>query len=294
MTVNDNARLAELDRAGFLPADGQEMGTFFDRAAEIRSEYRNFICKIAKDDVFAQKCGLKNCEPIPRKCIAEAAEITAGLFGFSCDHAPGFFSAVGGLWGGCTICDPELPLPYFLLRKDFSRRKKWFCYRRDELLAHELCHIVRAPLADDDLEEYFAYRTSYSALRRWCGDIFSSSFQTLIFAVLALSLPVVQAVKSFWLAGFPVYIFQLGFAGFILYLAAVTFGRHRLVGKAEKKLAAAGIKSPLAVLFRLKKCEIRELLKCRDVREFAEKKARHDLRWQIIRLRFFSSTPESL
>ena len=187
------------------------------------------------------------------------------------------------------ISEPEDPPPLFLLRRAFARKRRWLCYRREELLAHELCHAVRQSLGDGDLEEYFAYRTSFSGFRRWCGDLFNSAGESVAFTLLALAMPAAQALKLAW-SEFPAGVFPLLLAAYLAVLAFRTFGRHRLIDRARRRLREWGIAEEMALLFRMTKREIRELCREKDLatyRAIVAERGQKSLRWQIIGYRFF-------
>ena len=166
----------ELDSHGLIAAPGETLEAFSARIDELlRTRARFDLCTDGRagTESLEGEIGFKvgSVEPIGSGIIAEAADKTEKLFGFRADWVPAFFPArgLGLLWGGCTVIT-DSGFPVFFLRRGFRDKPKWFIYRRDELLAHELCHAVRGCLEDEPYEEHFAYMTSDSAFRRWSGN----------------------------------------------------------------------------------------------------------------------------
>ena len=248
------ARGAELDGAGFLPRRGESAEQFFRRVETILGIHREFEAELAAaGEVGVYGLQLRSQDRIPDEIIGEAEEVTDRLYSFRTRHVPGFFLSrdVGLLWGGCMICDPDHPLSVFLIRGAFRKRQRWLFYNRRELLAHELCHSMRQSLEEITLEEYFAYQTSPSRLRRYLGNCFIREYDAIWFVIPALLLLLAQVAQSFWLPGLPVWPFwpvALAYPAFLLIRNGIS---RRLVKRAAKKLAAFGVEKPSAVLFRL-------------------------------------------
>ena len=185
------ARGAELDGAGFLPRRGESAEQFFRRVETILGIHREFEAELAAaGEVGVYGLQLRSQDRIPDEIIGEAEEVTDRLYSFRTRHVPGFFLSrdVGLLWGGCMICDPDHPLSVFLIRGAFRKRQRWLFYNRRELLAHELCHSMRQSLEEITLEEYFAYQTSPSRLRRYLGNCFIREYDAIWFVIPALLL----------------------------------------------------------------------------------------------------------
>jgi hypothetical protein len=139
------------------------------------------------------------------------------------------------------------------------------------------------------LEEYFAYQTSSSKLRRYLGNCFISDMDALLFVFPALLLPVAQFLQmmffpQLWM--FPFWIIALCYP---VYLFVRNHRARKLVRRARKVLLDAGIDMADAVLFRMTSNEIAELggKRCpQDVLQYMKDKAVSELRWQVIVTRF--------
>ena len=291
------ARGVELDGAGFLPRRGESAEQFFRRVETILGIHREFEAELAAaGEVGVYGLQLRSQDRIPDEIIGEAEEVTDRLYSFRTRHVPGFFLSrdVGLLWGGCMICDPDHPLSVFLIRGAFRKRQRWLFYNRRELLAHELCHSMRQSLEEITLEEYFAYQTSASRLRRYLGNCFIREYDAIWFVIPALLLLLAQVAQSFWLPGLPVWPFwpvALAYPAFLLIRNGIS---RRLVKRAAKKLAAFGVEKPSAVLFRLDRGEIRRIGAMErpgEFEQYAAERKESDFRWAILCARFLTGNP---
>ncbi len=291
------ARGVELDGAGFLPRRGESAEQFFRRVETILGIHREFEAELAAaGEVGVYGLQLRSQDRIPDEIIGEAEEVTDRLYSFRTRHVPGFFLSrdVGLLWGGCMICDPDHPLSVFLIRGAFRKRQRWLFYNRRELLAHELCHSMRQSLEEITLEEYFAYQTSPSRLRRYLGNCFIREYDAIWFVIPALLLLLAQVAQSFWLPGLPVWPFwpvALAYPVFLLIRNGIS---RRLVKRAAKKLAAFGVEKPSAVLFRLDRGEIRRIGAMErpgEFEQYAAERKESDFRWAILCARFLTGNP---
>ena len=291
------ARGAELDGAGFLPRRGESAEQFFRRVETILGIHREFEAELAAaGEVGVYGLQLRSQDRIPDEIIGEAEEVTDRLYSFRTRHVPGFFLSrdVGLLWGGCMICDPDHPLSVFLIRGAFRKRQRWLFYNRRELLAHELCHSMRQSLEEITLEEYFAYQTSPSRLRRYLGNCFIREYDAIWFVIPALLLLLALVAQSFWLPGLPVWPFwpvALAYPAFLLIRNGIS---RRLVKRAAKKLAAFGVEKPSAVLFRLDRGEIRRIGAMErpgEFEQYAAERKESDFRWAILYARFLTGNP---
>ena len=284
----------ELDSHGLIAAPGETLESFATRIDELlRTRARFDLCSGRQADPapLEDEVGFKvgATEPIDAAIIAEAAEKTEKLFGFRADWVPAFFPArgLGLLWGGCTVIT-DSGFPVFFLRRGFRTKPKWFIYRRDELLAHELCHAVRGCLEDETYEEHFAYMTSNSAFRRWTGNCFRRELDAIVFLIPVVLLLAVQFVVYSGLLNIPLWPFWIAAFAFPAFLIARNIPERRVFFRARAKLERAGFANPDAALFRMTADEIRTLARTPDdrIESFLEDKSAAELRWQILIQRF--------
>lgn len=293
MTASELQQVIALDAQGIIPGRSENIAEFL-RRAEALTEYRRQLERTLRHFGEAEVLpGLtvQATDRIPEECLAEASELTERLYGFSAHWVPGFFLShgVGWLWGGCCMIEPQVPRLVFLLRAAFRRRRTWLCYRRTELAAHEWCHAARYALNDSALEEFFAYRTSKSALRRYLGNCFIFPYDAVLFIVPAMMLPAAQLVRMCWFAALPLWPFYLLAAAYPLFLLFRNWRSRKIVFRAWQVLQQHGIERPLAVLFRMVPKEMRRLGRVTSRAELEKLTATwagENLRWQVIRARF--------
>jgi hypothetical protein len=297
-TINENSvnELAELDKHGFIPGRKETIDEYRSRLKAIVSSVKEFDQELASKgevEVF-DGISLHQDDKISKEIISEATDMTWKLYRFAIDWVPGFFLSrdVGLLWGGCAITDTEKPLTVFLIRNSFRNRKKWFIYDRQELLAHELCHASRCAMRDFKLEEFFAYQTAPSRIRRYLGNCFISKYDALLFLLPVLILLCAQILQTFAELRFPIWPFWILALSYPAYLFVRNqLARNRVFG-AERKLKKFGIQEARAILFRCSWSETKELGKLETVEEMHEytrQKAADNLRWRVIKHRFIDN-----
>jgi len=259
----DASALLELDSKGFLLAPGESAEEYAARVEEIvrrAAEFQSELERAGKIEIP----GLATLERDRRigGAMDEAAEITSEAYGFSVDWVPGFFlsKGLGLLWGGCAVSFADDPLPVFLIRAVFAERRKWLFYRREELLAHELCHVARSPLRDAKYEETFAYRVSPSRFRSYFGGCFERQHDALLFLAPFFMLLAAQTAKLYFgMSWIPMPLFW-GLTALVpaLFLLKNHLAR-KVLFKAEKSLRRAEIAEPFRLLFRSTAAEIAEI-----------------------------------
>ena len=287
--------LTALDAAGFIAGRGETEAEYLERVSKIRAAHADFLDRLHADGSAEALDGItvKSADAIPPEFYDAPAETTRRLYGFEVRHVPGFFLSrkVGLLWGGCLIGDPDLDFSLFLLRGSFRKHEKWLFYSRSELLAHELCHSARQALGEVTLEEFFAYQTSPSRLRRTLGNCFIRDLDAILFVLPSLLLLGAEIARSFLFPNFPAWTFwilALVYPAYLLIRNQISLG---LVGRARKALVRCGVTEPFAVLFRCTREELAQLAKFaspEELRAFAAAREADEVRWRIIRERFLS------
>ncbi|MBR2374105.1 MAG: hypothetical protein IKA87_07735 [Lentisphaeria bacterium] len=288
------AAAAELDRSGFLPLPGESFSGFINRFKLSEESFAAFEQELAEHGSarMFDEFEVTPAERIAPEIMKEAAGKTMALYKFENRRVPGFFLSgkVGALWGGCMIGDPDNGFAVMLLRSEFRNRAKWYVYERQELIAHELCHAMRQSLNDSRLEEYFAYQTSGSFLRRHLGNCFVRELDAILFIFPTLILLGATLTRELSRLYFPLWPFWIFAAIYPLFLLLRNFSGVRAVKKAEKNLKKFGITEVSPVLFRCTFDELKILGKLRNREEFEEYRLRmqeKELRWAIMGIRFF-------
>ena len=248
--------LLKLDSHGLFPAPGENAEDF---RARLLKEYTFTEKTAAQSDRITlwesrdskDKLTVRNSDRIDKELFAPAWEMTQEMYGFAVDYVPGFylFDKVGLLWGGCSLYDDETEMKVFLLRPAFKNKKRFLIYDRTELIAHELCHCARQVLHDHAIEEFFAYQTSKSVLRRYIGNCFIKETDALLFLLPSILLLLAQSVKNFLFASLPIFPFWLFLAIIMLYFFIRNQHSRSIITKARKNLQNISSK-PEAILFR--------------------------------------------
>jgi len=294
LSEDDLSKLAHLDSLGFLVGTEETFEDFRQRLLKLCDSLKKFEEKLEQgnDEVeIFDGISVSKDKRIPDEMVEEAGKVTEHYYRFKINWAPGFFMSkdIGLLWGGCALSDEEQALTVFLIRSSFENKRKWFIYDRRELLAHELCHTARHVINDNTLEEFFAYQTATSKIRRYMGNCFIYKYDAILFLLPTLVLLAAQMVKSFTTYDYPIWPF------WILALAypAFLFARNNIARvvffRACSKLIAFGFVDGLAILFRCDwhtVVEISNLASPEAFRRFVQKSASSDLKWKIIQHRF--------
>lgn len=286
-------KLDNLDARGFFPAPGEMAEDFLARAEKM---IPSLSSGALPDDPL-----LRDAIPMPREILREGASRTESRFGFTLDSVRGFFPAknLGFLWGGYTLAGED-GRSFFLLRREFIKKKRWLFYDRAELLAHEQCHAARAPVpagGDDPYDEFFAYRTSDSALRRYLGSCFRSQADSLLFLSGILLL---MAAEFLVFSGIAPELPLSLFLFLTLLWPAILFCRNQRTRntffRAEQKLKNAGFLRAEAILFRAAPPEIEAIADApeEETGKMAEGFAAKELRWQIALRRFAKKSASPL
>ena len=264
-----------LDANGFLPRPGESREDFLARALKEPYESPEL------DDTFTDAL------PLSPAILSEGAERTRSLYGFEALYVPGYAlkRGFGILWAGCTLTDDQ-DRSVFALRFPFAKQTRWFIYDRSELLAHEQTHAARTPVNDTVHEEYFAYQTSVSPLRRYLGNCFRTATDSVIFLLGLIPLFVIEA---FYMAGVPI-LPMWPFALFAFLYPTFLLIRNQLarnvMNRAKQNLSAAGKKQIMPLLFRATAQEIAQIAKSQDIPALLSDLQKRELRWAIALRRF--------
>ncbi len=288
--------LADADSMGLLMAPGESIAAYKERLLAMENSYAEIekdLQNTADYNIFGE-FSLDTRKRISPEILEEAAELTREYYEFSVNWVPGFFisKSLGVLWGGCAISFPDQnQLSIFIIRANFAKKRRWLFYRRDELLAHELCHVARMPVRDRTFEELFAYRLSPSRLRRYMGNCFRNDYDAILFILPVFLLLAVQILRLFFSLDqkMPIWPFWLTAAIYPLFLLIRNHLNRRVFFKARKNLEKAGVEKQLPVLFRCSREELGKISSLNLPGELSKwmcEKVDSELRWKVIGFRF--------
>ena len=179
---------------------------------------------------------LTRAERIREKAYQDAVSATWGLYDFAIHWFPLLHQSRHGLlFAGCALYSYEDFFAVFVIRKGFQKKDRWLIYSRNELMAHELCHIARIGFHSRAFEEMFAYCTASSGFRKFIGGMLRSPLDSYFLAGGALSLLAVQYTNIFllteprqWLYAIPLGLFGYVLSRFGCAQAAFCLARRNL------------------------------------------------------------------
>jgi hypothetical protein len=297
LSADNLALLAEADSNGFLMAPGEDISDYKQRLLDMGDAYGEIEKDIqsTKDYNIFGEFVLNTEKRINMEILDEAAALTRKYYDFSINWVPGFFlsKSLGILWGGCAIGFPENQVSVFIIRANFAKKKRWLFYKRDELLAHELCHVARMPVRDRTFEELFAYRLSPSRLRRYMGNCFRHDYDAVFFIVPIFILLAAQVSRLFFNLErkIPIWPFWIMAAVYPLFLLLRNHFNRSIFFKAKKNLEKAGISRPLPILFRAAIDELNKISELKnpdELKKWLAGKSESELRWKVMKFRFFA------
>ncbi len=289
----------ELDSMGFLIAPNETKTQYHNRLKKLNDELNHFDQQMQNEGqvTLCEGFTLHAKDRILPDLFESAQNQTALRYGFSVDWVPAFYpeKTMGLLWAGCTIMFDDYAFPIFTIRRAYEKKETFLkIYGRNELIAHESCHVARAPLDDIPFEEHFAYALSASALRRTLGNAFQSDWDALLFMGPLLLVSALQIALTFL---YPSILANAwvwwGMLGATLILPACMTLRSvrsaKLFNKAVRQLKNQGVSMPESLLFRCTSPEILQIAHAKDVKQTLQEMSTQDsFRFQIAFQRFIS------
>lgn len=233
------------------------------------------------DENFFLRC--HQATPLPS---SPQSSLVEELFDVNPDWVPLIFRNQGlHLWeGGCTWIERDRVT--LQLNKAFEKKRSYLGYSREEVIAHELVHVVRGHFEEPIFEEILAYQTSSSPFRRFLGPLFRTSKETTSFLITLCVVLVALFVSPFQLW---IYLGTLGVLGGWQWRL---LRAHRLFSRTRKKLSSlVGKKRALAVMLRLTDREIIRFSKMskEEICDYVKKMHKIQIRWQQISAAYFST-----
>jgi len=284
--------LVDLASCGFLVGADEGMKEYVERLRALKARFEGMENALTEKGVYEVE-GLRFPaeQRIPQELISKVSETTRQFYGFGIDWVPGFFAdqSFGWLFGGCAYYfDPEF-FALFIIRRSFAKRNRWLIYNRDELLAHELCHVARGGLRSSFFEEEFAYAVSNSAFRKTVGGMFRTGREAYAILGGAMLLLVVQVIRLFFWYALPIWPFWCLMIAIVAYLVARLFQLRTLIKSARRNLKQIAGEQTERVLFRCTDEEILRISGMKEegaLREWLAARPAESLRWKVIQRRF--------
>ena len=250
--------LIALDRRGFLPSAEESVGAYLARIRRLERKIESLEEELSKDGHYEiDGIEVLSIDSIEPTFFTNANAKCMELFGFAADWVPAFFinPSFSLLFGGCSFSFLPDFFAMFIIRRCFKERQRWLFYGRDELMAHEMCHVARAPLMSNSYEETFAYSTSQSSFRKYIGGIFLSQWDSFLLLGSTFVLLLAQICNIF-LMQLPMWIFWLLPPIVLAWLILRYWKLRRRMSRAYSALETKYGKNATKVLFRCSDDEI--------------------------------------
>lgn len=293
---NEPAALAELDARGFLCGKDEDRPAYISRLRTLQKNIAVMSESLAHNGFYdIEGLKLNKADMIAPHFFREVKDCCESLYAFSIDWVPGFFidPSFSLLFGGCAFYFYPDFFAIFIIRRSFKHKERWLIYRRQELLAHELCHVARIGLNSTIYEESLAYLTARSPFRRLLGGLFHRQQDSFLFLGVTFLLLGAQILRTQFMPSLPIWPFWSLLAAVFAWLAARHAYYGRLLKKALKTCAGLAGSNALPVIFRCCDQDIAELAAIRntdEARNWLDKRRETSLRWQVIHSRFCSGT----
>lgn len=280
MILEKEKKLLELNKLGWLVAPNEDENSFLKRVEITRKNFQE------RQFGFPYKNENKILDfefNWTRAKLLDLFDVAPYDFvGFFVNEKLSFFEG-GVTW---VVSKGDVLVPFVQLRKNFQNKRKHFLgYSIDEILSHEMVHAIRAPFGDSEMEEFFAYLTSSSSIRKIFGPIIKNRTEIFLFFTLFFGSLVFDFLDFFIFS----FIFSLStillvFSGFFR-----LFLLRRKISKTFNKLNSIlkDKKRAKFVLFRLTDEEIFYFSKVSKEKILKYVEEQKELRWKVIKLSYF-------
>lgn len=269
------------NKEGLIPAPNETEQEYLDRV-----DY----CLNLKNS-FKEKISFSPIEPI-ETLPPQGVERGRTLYAIAPTWIPLFYSNSRlPFWqGGCAWIFQETedtPQSAFFQLRRALRNSEYYLkyYPRDELVAHELCHVGRMGFEEPRYEELLAYRTSKSHFRRYWGPLFTTSFQSSFFTLILFFIFLADTITLLFQPEIylPLQWLKLLPLSFLLWLMGDLIFRQRNFEKCLQKLASVTT-DPEKLAYRLTDREIDTFRKMTptEIDEYCSKQT--EFRWEFLRI----------
>lgn len=292
-----DGELLGLNIQGFIPGPAEDEESFSKRVCLCKKLFKDPPLFFAEKDCLPP-FKLEDKIKSPDREWTKASLLNC--FGFSASYFSAYFSdeKLKIFQGAATwLIDVDgVSIPILQLRKKLKKGAFFKIYELEDILAHELAHFARAGFDDPKFEEFFAYFTSSSVIRKLFGPIAVKSTEIALFLFFLIVTLASQYLGVF----FNYKIFDILFLVFcylsikIVCLGIVRLGYRRWTfNKCYKKLFSIFGKKEkaMAVMFRLTDKEIKLFSKSNveEIRNYAKEQKEKSLRWKVIDLAYFDA-----
>lgn len=271
-------KFKEYNKQGLIPGPKETEENYLKRSEFCLAELNHLIARFAPKDFKEYDCELKS------SWLKQAADLNRP-YAIAPLWVPLFFSNWKMMpWQGASTwifqLEENMPTGAMIqLRKSLYKRESLLgLYSKEELIAHELCHVARMEFEEPKYEEFLAYRTSKRVFSRYFGPLVQSVSESRWFMILLLMILILEVFYLYqgayhlmfnpWIYSLPLVLLSTS--------AIRLFFRHRTLEKTAKKVGEE-------ILFRLTDSEIEKIAKLskEEVANFMNEQT--SFRWQFIR-----------
>lgn len=289
--AGDLDTLAALEERGLMIGAHETAAEYVARLRELEHNLQAIDQRLAETGEFEiEDACVRADRRIPAELLGPANEETWEKFRFRVDWVPGFFTdpSFSWLFGGCAYYRRSDFFALFIVRHSFAKSAKWLIYDRDELFAHETCHVARIALDSERFEEHFAYMTSRSRFRKAVGGALRSPSDTFMVLGSCLLLLVVQVLGDVARLPIPRAPFWLLFVATVAWLVVRLSQDRHVIRVALQRLEERFPNASMPVAFRCTDAELDRLARtpAAGINELVDEWTETHLRWQVIRARF--------
>lgn len=164
-------------------------------------------------------------------------------------------------------------------------------YSKEETIAHELVHAMRASFEENQFEEILAYRTSQNSLRRFLGPLFSKPAEVkgFLFLILASWFIFIAEMTLDLELRSPFFVWAPFCALFLALFRLVRSQRTFSKALENLKSAIAKPEKALAIALRLSDAEIVRFSRCSplEIQAYAKEANESSIRWQQLFYAYF-------
>jgi len=278
--MNEN-ELIRLNQEGLFPGPGESEELFSERAS--------FCLKLKN----SKESLLPNSEEANGELLSRISSKSKKLLGIAPSWIPIYFSnyKLAPWHGGVAWIfrqDDVSPLSaFFQIRKSAKKEGKLFWgYSIEEILLHELSHVLRMSFEEPKYEEWLAYKSSTNSFRRFFGPLFQSAKESMLLVILLIISLIIQfALNEVSLSNW--LIAQLPWITFLCFLCIRLTLKNLTIKKTIQNVTPILKKNidPLHLLYRLtdREIDLFSRMKPEDIVDYFKSNLKKELRIKLIK-----------
>lgn len=219
------------------------------------------------------------------RCVRSASNASsAQLWDMKLDWVKILYQSKGlHFWeGGCTWIEGDQTL--IQLHPSFFKKRRHWGYCQEEIISHELVHVIRGAFEEPIFEEILAYHTSPSPFRRYWGPLWRTTHETTAFLIILFLCTIASFFEPLGWCAWGCSALLLG------YFSVRLIRNQRIFKRALQRIKGhVGIEKSLPLMLHLTDQEIIHFSKIghNEVVPYSLEMAQNQIRWQQIRASYF-------